>query len=132
MADFRSSSLFTVFKYLFFGGSAFLIDFGVLYLCVSWFGFSAWVGALVAFVVSTLYAFFTQMRFTFSHRMTGVAPVVKYLVLLGVNIVFTAFVVQLFEDFWDLYLVGKVVATVCVTLWNFPIMKFWVFPRNIS
>lgn len=122
---------FTIFKYLFFGGSAFIIDFGILYVFKSFIGFSAWSSAIVAFVISTIYAYFTQMRYTFSHKMKSVSPIIKYCFLLVFNMVFTALVVQVFDSFSDLYLVGKVVATICVVVWNFPIMKHFIFPKNM-
>lgn len=128
----KNFDIWSVFKYLFFGGSAFLIDFGILYFCKSILGFQAGYSAIIAFIISTIYAYFTQMRFTFSHKMTSAAPIIKYLILLGVNMMFTALVVECFENWWNLYLVGKVVATACVTVWNFPIMKYLIFPKNID
>lgn len=128
----KSVRIFTFIKYLFFGTTAFIIDFLSLYICVSVIGIKAWLGAVIAFAISTIYAYLTQMRYTFSHKMKNVAPVIKYAFLLFVNICFTAVIVQLFATFFGLYMIGKIFATVCVTLWNFPIMKYYIFPRNIQ
>lgn len=128
----KKEQFLTIFKYLFFGGSAFVIDFGTLYFFKSIVGLSAWSSAIIAFAISTVYAYFTQMRFTFSHRMTSIAPIIKYVLLLGFNMGFTAFAVQIFETNWGLYLIGKVFATACVTLWNFPLMKYAIFPKNMD
>ncbi|QPK93868.1 GtrA family protein [Actinomyces sp. zg-332] len=128
----QKAQLVTLFKYLFFGGSAFVIDFSTLYFFKSILGLSAWSSAIIAFAVSTVYAYFTQMRFTFSHRMQSVAPIIKYAILLLVNMGFTAIVVQFFEVYWQAYMLGKVFATACVTLWNFPIMKHLIFPKNMD
>lgn len=125
------SRYWTVFKYLFFGGSAFVIDYACLYICVSLLNVQAWLGAIIAFAVSTVFAYLTQMRYTFSHQMTNIYPLIKYVSLLLFNMCVTAVIVQCFDSFFQLYLVGKVVATVAVTVWNFPLMKYWIFPKNI-
>ena len=55
---------------------------------------------------------------------------VRYGILLLVNLVLTSAIVEGFDYFFDLYLVGKIVSTAAMTMWNFPIMKYWVYPRS--
>ena len=44
--------------------------------------------------------------------------------------VFTAAVVDRFDSWWDAYVQGKIFSTGITTLWNYFIMKHWVFPRR--
>lgn len=116
-----------VIRYLLTGGTAFALDFGLLAFLKSVCGVVAWLSAGLAFIVSTIFAFLGQKYFTYgSHAPTG-KSLLRYLILLGVNTVFTALVVQGFDTWVDLYLVGKIVAAAITTLWNYPIMGHWVY-----
>ncbi len=119
-----------IMKYLVVGGSAFVIDFGLLALLRSGLGLPAWFSASVAFAVSTLYSFLLQRRVTFSADLHVGHSAVRYGILLAVNMLLTAGIVEAFDQFFDLYLIGKVVSTTLTTLWNFPLMKYWVYPRQ--
>lgn len=121
-----------MFKYLVVGGSAFVIDFGLLAVLKSGLGLPAWFSAAVAFSVSTLYSFLLQRRVTFSADLHVGHSAVRYGILLAVNMLLTAGIVEAFDRYLDLYLLGKVVSTALTTLWNFPIMKYWVYPRQPS
>lgn len=116
-------------KYLAVGGTAFVVDFGLLALLKSGFGAPAWLSAAVAFAVSTLVSFYLQRRFTFSADLHVGHSAVRYGILLAANMVLTSAIVETFDQQFDLYLVGKVVSTGLTTLWNYPLMKFWVYPE---
>ncbi len=117
-------------RYLLVGGSAFVIDFGSLALLKSGLGVPAWLSAAIAFALSTLYSFLLQRKFTFSADLHVGNSAVRYGILLAANMVLTAVIVEGFDRHLDLYLVGKVVSTALTTVWNFPIMKLWVYPRH--
>ena len=118
-----------VLKYLAVGGSAFVLDFGLLWLLKSGLALPAWFSAIVAFAVSTAWSFFLQRRYTFSDDIHVGHSAVRYGILLVFNMALTAGIVELFDRYLDLYLVGKIVSTALTTLWNFPIMKLWVYPK---
>lgn len=115
--------------YLIVGGSAFVVDFGLLALLKSGFGTPAWLAATIAFAVSTAWSFFLQRRVTFSGDLHLGHSALRYGILLAVNLVLTAGIVELFDQVFNLYLVGKIVSTALTTLWNYPIMKYWVYPQ---
>lgn len=119
-----------VFKYLVVGGTSFVVDFGLLALLKSGLGAPAWLAATLAFAISTALSFYLQRKVTFSADLHVGHSAVRYGVLLATNMILTGVIVQAFDQFFDLYLVGKVVSTALTTLWNFPIMKFWVYPRD--
>lgn len=118
--------------YLVVGGSAFVIDFGLLALLKSGLGVAAWLAAVVGFSVSTVYSFWLQRHVTFSSELHLGHSVVRYGILLGFNTLVTAGIVEAFDRWWGMYLLGKVVSTALMTAWNFPIMKHWVYPQRRS
>lgn len=119
-----------VFRYLLTGGTAFAIDFGLLALFKSVLGIPAWLAAALAFIISTVFAFLGQKYFTYASQAPTGKALLRYLILLGANTIFTALVVQAFDSWFQLYLVGKIVATAITTLWNYPIMGHWVYHQG--
>lgn len=128
----RSGESARILKYLLFGGSAFAIDFTILWITVSLLHIPAWLGAVIAFLLSTIFAFFTQMRYTFQAQRTPSAALIRYSILLAANTAFTSLLVEFFQQHYDLYIVGKIVSTGCTTLWNYFIMKRWVFRTPVA
>lgn len=122
----RTSSFGALLRYLLVGGSAFLVDFGLLGIMVSGFKLPAGFSAAVAFIVGAIYSYLMQKYVTFQASKQVFSSAVKYLILLGVNTLITALIVEGF-DYFNLYLVGKVFATVLTTIWNFPLMRYWVY-----
>lgn len=116
-----------IIKYLALGFLAFVVDFGLLWFCKSIVGMHAWIAATIAFIVSTVVSFLTQRSITFKSTSRMTRAMIRYGILLFFNMVFTAVVVQAFDSWWDLYLVGKVVTTVVTAVWNYPAMKLWVY-----
>ncbi len=120
-------------RYLLVGGSGFALDFFVLWLLRSPVGLPAWFSAAVAFAVGTVYTYLLQRSFTFGSRANHVGASVRFLTLVAANTVFTAVVVELFDQAAALvfglsgYLVGKVVCAVLTTLWNYPLLGRWVY-----
>lgn len=119
-----------VLLYAFFGGTAFALDFALLWLLYELLRVSAWLSALLSFTASTLYAFLTQQRVTFKSHGSNVGDILRYAILLGFNALFTTLLVYVFQALWGLYLIGKIVATALTTTWNFFLMKYWVFPTR--
>lgn len=128
----RRRTVKQIFLYLVNGGAAFAIDFLLLILFKSVIGVPAWLAAGLAFGLSTVFAFFAQKHLTFKSDAPTGRALFRYLILLAVNTVFTALVVQFFDSHLDMYLIGKIVSTGITTLWNFPIMGHWVYSQRGS
>lgn len=125
--NWKKYDFYTLFKYIFTGGMAFVLDFGLLYLFVSIFRLPAGPSAAAAVIIATLFSYLTQKYFTFKQRKQVASSALKYLILLVGNTLVTALVVQIFQSFLGLYLVGKIIVTAMITLWNYPLMKRWVY-----
>lgn len=116
-----------VFRYLLSGGSAFALDFGLVFVFKSLVGFSAWFSAALAFVISTVIAYFLQKIFTFGQKGDLGKSALRYLILLAFNTIMAAIIVQAFDTWFGLYLLGKIVAGAATVLWNYPLMRHWVY-----
>ena len=114
-------------KYFFSGGSAFLLDFGLLVFLVQLVKLNAGIAAAIAFVVSTIYAYLAQKYITFSAKGDFGESILRYLILLVFNTLFTSVTVEFFQNLWQLYFVGKIMAAALTTAWNLPIMHYWVY-----
>ena len=86
-----------VFTYLLVGGSAFVLDFGLLFILKSGLGAPAWFAAIMAFAVSTVWSFYLQRRYTFSGDLHVGHSAFRYGVLLATNMVITAGIVEGFD-----------------------------------
>lgn len=119
-----------IIAYIFFGGTAFLIDAGTLWFLRDICQLPAWFGAFIGFCVATVYSFLTQQRITFQSQASTSHSIPRYAFLLLCNSLFTTGIVHIFDVAWDLYMVGKIVGTFCMSIWNFFLFKHWVFPRE--
>lgn len=119
-------------RYLLIGGATFLLDFALLWLLADVLHLpSAW-SAAVAFLAITVFNFLGQWRVTFGATSSGQDSLIRYLSLLLVNTLLTAAAVELSERAFGHFAAGKVVISVLIVLWNFPIMNRWVFPERSS
>lgn len=117
----------TQVRYLVAGGSAFVVDFGLLALLHEVAGLPVWLASGLAFVASFAYTY-TIQRLAFSTRAPHGSALVRYTTLVVVNTVATSVIVELVSWTAAGWEVGKVVATVTTTVWNYFIYRNWVFP----
>lgn len=127
IALYHRIDLWQILRYLFSGGAAFVLDFALLYVFRGWFGLAAWLSAALAFVISTVFAYFMQKLFTFNQTRDLGKSALRYLVLLVFNTTMAALIVQAFDTWFGLYLVGKIVAGAATVAWNYPLMRAWVY-----
>lgn len=124
------SNFAQIIVYLLVGGSGFLLDLGTLALLKSVFGLPAWLSAAVGFLVGTIYTFLLHRKFTFSEDLSLGKTAFRYCLLLAFNTIATSLIVEASDQWLGLYALGKIIATTATTLWNFPLMKYWVYPKE--
>jgi putative flippase GtrA len=117
-------------KFLLVGGASFAVDLGLLILLHEVFGVDLWIATPLAFIASLIFNFVLQRSFTFRAKNRRNVSFLKYLVLVVFNVVAIDVIVNAF-DIWGMsYGIGKVVATVVTTSWNFWLYKVWIFRRE--
>lgn len=116
----------TKIRYLAVGFLSFVLDFGLLFLLHELVGYPVWVSSVIAFLSSFFFNFFAQKIFSFSSKSRVGRSLIKYVVLLCFNTLATAFVVSLFAETvgWE---IGKILATVMITIWNYWAYKYFVY-----
>lgn len=120
------------FRYLLAGGSAFLVDAGLLALFREVFGLPVWLATGIAFVLSFFFTYFVQRMFAFGSDLPHGRALWRYLALVGFNTLATMGVVSLIALTPLGWFVGKLVATLAATVWNFFIYRAWVFPPAVQ
>lgn len=116
-------------KFLLVGGLSFALDLGLLVVLHEFLGVELVLSTTVAFLVSLVFNFVLQRTFTFQAANNKSVSAAKYIALVVVNVAVTDLIVKGFDsmDLW--YGIGKVVATVLTTAWNFFLYRHWIF-RN--
>jgi len=117
-------------RYLLVGGSAFLVDLGMLALFYNVFGWTLWIATTVAFLLSFVYTYSMQRVFAFGSSAPQGAALIKYAALVAFNTIATASIVSLIDTTFAGWIGGKIVATVATTVWNYFIYRYWVFAHR--
>jgi putative flippase GtrA len=118
-------------RYVFVGGSTFIIDFGLLYLLHQHANVSVPVAASISYWVSILYNFALNRYWTFSawEKESLHKHLVAYGALLAFNYVFTIIVVSSLSHIMYFGL-AKVIAVAIQIIWTYPIYKHIIFVKS--
>ena len=114
-------------KFLVVGGASFAIDLGLLALLHEVGGVDLWVATPIAFLASLVFNFLVQRKFTFRSSGRADVSLLKYGALVVFNVIATDVVVNVVDGAGYPYALGKVIATVATTVWNFLLYKHWIF-----
>lgn len=115
-------------RYIFVGGSTFVIDLGLLVLLHKKVGLGLALATSIAYWVAIAYNFFLNRTWTFS--ITEMESLKKhltnYLVLLAFNYLFTVLFVTLASHHMN-FALAKAVAVVIQTTWTYKVYKDYIF-----
>ena len=119
-----------MFRYLFVGGAAFIVDFLSLFILTDFFGIYYLISAAIAFILGLVANYFLSISWVFNKRKLnkrhvefGVFALIG-VVGLGLNEVFIWFFTQ---DLQIYYLISKMIAAVIILFWNFFARKLMLF-----
>ena len=119
-----------MFRYLFVGGAAFIVDFLSLLILTEFFGIYYLISAAIAFILGLIANYILSISWVFNKRKLnkrhiefGVFALIG-IVGLGLNEVFIWFFTQ---DLQIYYLISKILAAVIILFWNFFARKFVLF-----
>ncbi len=132
------------FRYIFVGGLAFVVDYGTLALAVEVFGMNDKIASVIAFVLGLAVNYLLSTLWIFRHskidnRLAEFAAfaligVIGLLINLGIITFFDEVVAPrqpisaIPKDKY--YLIGKLVSTAVVFVWNFAARKFIIFDKK--
>jgi len=116
-------------KYLFVGGSAFLIEYGLFLILNSTLNLLI-LANVISFIVALVYSFILHQKWTFAgdHKHDFKKQAVSYLLLACVNVVLTSFIITfLVDSLGVLPFVAKIICMLLVVAWNFLILNRIIF-----
>lgn len=116
-------------RFVFVGGTATLLDMGILYLLNYHFGVNHHLAATVAFIIATFYNYYLSMKFVFKSRFDSQdrhKEFIAFFVLSVVGLLITLLGLAIFVDWlhWDVML-SKILVGVVVMAFNFISRKIY-------
>jgi len=119
-----------MFRYLFVGAAAFIVDFLSLFILTDFFGIYYLISAAIAFILGLIVNYFLSISWVFNKRKLknrhlefGMFTIIG-IVGLGFNEVFIWFFTQ---DLQIYYLISKIFAAIIILFWNFFARKYILF-----
>ncbi len=124
------STLIQLFRYTFVGGTAFLIDFGSLFVLTEYFHVYYLVSAAVAFTLGLIVNYILSIVWVFNTRSVGNKwmefGLFTFIGIVGIGLN-EAFIWFFTEHIHFHYLISKIISTFFVYFWNFTARKFTLF-----
>ncbi|MGC8728285.1 MAG: GtrA family protein [Elusimicrobiales bacterium] len=118
------------FKYILIGGSAFLIDYSLLWILTERFNFFYLISSAISFICGLIFNYLLSVRWVFDKRklknkkleflffsLVGIAG-------LAINQLSIWFFTEKLKIF---YMYSKLLSSAIVLLWNFGVRKFFLF-----
>lgn len=118
-----------IIKFGLVGGIAFVIDYGLLYICTEWFGIYYFVSSIISFSVSVIFNYIASIIWVFdvdqekSKTKNFIIFIGLSIVGLGINQVIMWYGV---EVLYLHYMLIKLLATVIVMIFNFVTRKMFL------
>lgn len=111
-----------LFRYVFVGGTAFIVDFFFLYFFSDICGIYYLISAVLSFIISVLvnYIMSTKWVFNQDNIENKVLEFNLFILISTIGLVFTEILLYFFTDIVGLYyLISKIVSAIIVLFWNF-------------
>lgn len=118
-----------IIKFGFVGGSAFVIDAGLLFILTEFFGVHYLISGTVSFSVSVIYNYILSVNWVFNPN-KKMKKTIEMVIFIGLSIIglgINQIIMWIFVDLFHVYyMLSKVVATVVVMIYNFVTRKLFI------
>lgn len=111
------------------GGIAFLIDYGLLFICTEWFGIYYFISSIISFSVSVIFNYIASVLWVFdvdqekSKTKNFIIFIALSIVGLGINQIIMWYGVEVLNLY---YMLIKLIATFIVMIFNFITRKMFL------
>ena len=120
-----------LFRYLFVGGIATVVDWGVLFGLTELFGLHEMISAVFGFVAGLVTNYLLSKLLVFSAneaKTNGVLEFLGYALIGVIGLGITELILFLFTNCLSLYyMLSKAIATVVVLIWNYLARKYLLY-----
>ena len=121
------------FRYVFVGGTAFVVDFFFLYFFSDICGIYYLVSAVFSFIISVLVNYVMSTRWVFNQDNieNKVVEFNLFMLISTIGLVFTEILLYFFTDICGIhYLISKIISAVIVLFWNFLARRVMFYGKN--
>lgn len=111
-----------LFRYVFVGGLAFIVDYFFLYFFSDICGIYYLISAILSFIISVLVNYILSTKWVFNQDNIDnkVLEFNLFILISTIGLIFTEILLYFFTDILGIYyLVSKVISAVIVLFWNF-------------
>ena len=118
-----------IIKFAFVGGSAFVIDFAVLWILTEFLGIHYLVSNCISFTVSVIYNYILSVCWVFevNNRYKKSTELIVFIVMSVIGLGINQLVYWLCVEFAGIhYLISKIAATAIVMVYNFITRKLFL------
>ena len=122
-----------LFRYVFVGGTAFVVDFFFLYFFSDICGIYYLVSAVFSFIISVLVNYVMSTRWVFNQDNieNKVVEFNLFMLISTIGLVFTEILLYFFTDICGIhYLISKIISAVIVLFWNFLARRVMFYGRD--
>ena len=121
------------FRYVFVGGTAFVVDFFFIYFFSDICGIYYLVSAVFSFIISVLVNYVMSTRWVFNQDNieNKVVEFNLFMLISTIGLVFTEILLYFFTDICGIhYLISKIISAVIVLFWNFLARRVMFYGRD--
>lgn len=119
----RTDNIFLqFFRYIFVGGTAFVVDFFFLYFFSDICGIYYLISGVLSFMISVLVNYIMSTKWVFNQENieNKLVEFNLFIIISTIGLVFTEILLYVFTDIIGLYyLISKIIAAIIVLFWNF-------------
>ena len=122
-----------LFRYIFVGGTAFVVDFFFLYFFSDICGIYYLISAVLSFIISVLvnYIMSTKWVFNQDNIENKVLEFNLFILISTIGLGFTEILLYFFTDIVGLYyLISKIISAIIVLFWNFLARRVMFYGRD--
>ncbi len=126
--------LLQFFRYIFVGGTAFVIDFGLLYVFTSYLNIYYLISAVLSFLISVLvnYVMSTKWIFNQDNINNKLVEFNLFILISTIGLVFTEIILYLLTDICGIYyMISKIIASILVLFWNFSARRVMYYGKKL-
>jgi putative flippase GtrA len=123
-------TIIQLFRYIFVGGAAFIVDFSSLYILTDIFGIYYLISAAIAFILGLIANYILSISWVFNRRTMDnrLSEFTVFTIIGIIGLGLNEALIWFFTGYIGLfYLISKIIAAVIILFWNFFGRKYALF-----